>query len=224
VRLLRRSKKPSSEGSAGAKPGSEGTPKPSPAKPRPGLAETFRIAWAPPRARRAAGGTAVSGTAATAAPSTGTGRAQAGRAGTVGRPVGEPGLLQQREELARQFAELQWDLGGIAYEMATRKQFKGEVILKQAEKLREVDAKLGQIERVLRLGEEGAAGTCPNCGALQARGAVFCWKCGKQVSTAAKAEGDAKGSGNAKPSSGEAETAAKPATGKPDSAAKPESK
>ncbi|MGH2957192.1 MAG: hypothetical protein ACRDL6_09375, partial [Solirubrobacterales bacterium] len=157
------------------------------------------------------------------APAGAKGKAKRGGAGAVGAPVGEPSLLQQREELARQFAELQWDLGGIAYEMATRKQFKGEVILKQAERLREVDAKLGQIERVLRLGEEGAAGSCPNCGALQARGAVYCWKCGKEVSPAAK-EGEAKTSGNAKPAGDKPDAAAKPATGSPDPAAKPETK
>ena len=221
MRLLRRSSKPDAEA---ATQSPEVATKSAPAKRRPGIADTFRLAWTPPRARRAAAtGAAASGTAATAGTATSTGTAKGRRSGAVGRPVGEPGLLQQREELARQFAELQWDLGGVAYEMATRKQFKGEVILKQAERLREVDAKLGQIERVLRLGEEGAAGTCPNCGALQARGAVFCWKCGKQVGTPAGAEGDAKSSGNAKPSTGDADTA-KPATGKPDSASKPDPK
>ena len=38
-----------------------------------------------------------------------------------------------------------------------------------------------QIERVLKLDEAGAAGTCPSCGALQARGAVFCWQCGNEL-------------------------------------------
>jgi hypothetical protein len=235
---LRRRPKPDKEPKAAKEPKPAKKPKaakqPKPAKRRPGIAETFRVAWSPPRirGRSAPGAGAAAGTPATAGTPVARGsKGKAGRAGALGQPVKEPDLLRQREELARQFAELQWDLGGIAYEMATRKQFKGEVILKQAEKLREVDAKLGQIERVLRLGEEGAAGTCPHCGALQARGAVFCWKCGKEVSSAAKGASEAKPSGeagstggNAKPGASAPDSAAKQGTGKPDSAAKPEPK
>jgi hypothetical protein len=95
--------------------------------------------------------------------------------------VGQPELLKQREELSRKFAELQWDLGGIAYEMAARDHYRLDVLNRQAAKLQEVDAELGQVERLLKLGEAGAAGTCPSCGALQARGAVFCWQCGNEL-------------------------------------------
>ena len=105
----------------------------------------------------------------------------------VGTPVGQPELLKQREELSRKFAELQWDLGGITYEMAARDHYRLDVLNKQAARLQEVDAELGQVERLLRLGEAGAAGTCPSCGALQARGAVFCWQCGNELRPAAKA-------------------------------------
>ena len=104
----------------------------------------------------------------------------------VGTPVGQPELLKQREELSRRFAELQWDLGGMAYEMASRDHYRLDVLNKQAAKLQEVDAELGQIERLLKLGTAGAAGTCPSCGALQARGAVFCWQCGNELRPAAK--------------------------------------
>ena len=104
----------------------------------------------------------------------------------IGTPVGQPELLQQREELSRKFAELQWDLGGMAYEMASRDHYRLDVLNKQAAKLQEVDAELGQIERLLKLGTAGAAGTCPSCGALQARGAVFCWQCGNELRPAAK--------------------------------------
>jgi hypothetical protein len=107
-------------------------------------------------------------------------------ASPAGTPVGQPELLKQREELARKFAELQWDLGGMAYEMAARDHYRLDVLNKQAAKLQEVDAELGQIERLLKLGEAGAAGTCPSCGALQARGAVFCWQCGNELRPAAK--------------------------------------
>ena len=96
-----------------------------------------------------------------------------------------PALVKRRDELSRNFAELQWDLGGIAYEMARRDHYRLEVLNAQAAKLQEVDAELGQIERMVKLDEAGAAGDCPSCGALQARGASFCWRCGKEIKTAA---------------------------------------
>jgi hypothetical protein len=99
----------------------------------------------------------------------------------VGNPVDQPQLLKQREELSRRFAELQWDLGGMAYEMAARDHYRLDVLNKQAARLQDVDGELGQIERLLKLGEAGAAGNCPSCGALQARGAVFCWQCGNEL-------------------------------------------
>jgi hypothetical protein len=113
-------------------------------------------------------------------------------ASAVGTPVGQPELLKQREELSRKFAELQWDLGGIAYEMASRDHYRLDVLNKQSAKLQEVDAELGQIERLLKLGNAGAAGSCPGCGALQARGAVFCWQCGNELRPAAKSEQEPK--------------------------------
>jgi hypothetical protein len=110
----------------------------------------------------------------------------AAAAASNGTAVGEPQLLKEREELAHRFAELQWDLGGMTYEMASRDHFRLDVLNKQAARLQEVDAQLGQIERVLALDEAGAAGTCPACGALQARGAVFCWQCGNELKPASK--------------------------------------
>jgi hypothetical protein len=106
--------------------------------------------------------------------------------GGPGQAVTRPELAKQRDHLARQFAELQWDLGGIAYEMASRDHFHMDVLLKQAARLQEVDSQLGQVERVLSLEQEGAAGTCPHCGGLQARGAIFCWQCGKELKQPAK--------------------------------------
>jgi hypothetical protein len=90
-------------------------------------------------------------------------------------------LQRRRDRLARELAELQWDLGGIAYEMASRDHFRLDVLRNQAAKLQQVDAELGEIERMLRLDQAAAAGACPSCGALYARGAVFCWQCGHDL-------------------------------------------
>lgn len=90
-------------------------------------------------------------------------------------------LEAQRERLSAQLAELQWNLGGVAYEMAIRDHFRLDVLTRQAAKLQQVDAELAEVERLLRLDQGGAAGACGNCGALYARGAVFCWQCGKDL-------------------------------------------
>lgn len=90
-------------------------------------------------------------------------------------------LRQRRDSLAEQLAELQWDLGGLAYEMAIRDHFRLDVLARQAAKLQQVDAELAEVERILRLEQGGAAGACGSCGALYARGAVFCWQCGKDL-------------------------------------------
>jgi hypothetical protein len=87
-------------------------------------------------------------------------------------------LAAQRDVLAERFAQLQWDLGGLAYEMARRDHFRLDVLVRAAARLQEVDAELAEAERLLRLEEAAAAGSCASCGALHARGAVFCWQCG----------------------------------------------
>lgn len=87
-------------------------------------------------------------------------------------------LAARRAELAARFAELQWDLGGIAYEMASRDHFRLEVLVARAAELQEVESNLAEAERLLRLEEAGAAGACPSCGSLYARGAEYCWHCG----------------------------------------------
>jgi hypothetical protein len=90
-------------------------------------------------------------------------------------------LVQRRERLAERLAELQWDLGGLAYEMAIRDHFRLDVLVRQAANLQQVDAELAEVERMLRLDQAGAAGACGQCGALHARGSVFCWQCGKDL-------------------------------------------
>ena len=78
-------------------------------------------------------------------------------------------LRQRRDILADQLAELQWDLGGLAYEMAIRDHFRLDVLTRQAARLQKVDAELGEVERMLRLDQAGAAGACAGCGALYAQ-------------------------------------------------------
>jgi hypothetical protein len=95
--------------------------------------------------------------------------------------VGSAELRERRDRLADRFAELQWDLGGLVYEMAARDHFRLDVVVRIAARLQEVDAELAEVERVLRLDEAGAAGSCAACGALHARGAVFCWQCGADL-------------------------------------------
>jgi hypothetical protein len=92
--------------------------------------------------------------------------------------VGSAELRERRDRLAEQFAELQFDIGGLVYEMAARDHFRLDVVVRQAARLQELDAELAEVERLLRLDEGGAAGACSSCGALHARGAAYCWHCG----------------------------------------------
>lgn len=87
-------------------------------------------------------------------------------------------LERRRDRLARDLVDLQWDLGGLAYEMASRDHFRLDVLTSKAAKLQQVDAELGEVERMLKLDQAAAAGACPSCGALYAHGSVFCWQCG----------------------------------------------
>jgi hypothetical protein len=90
-------------------------------------------------------------------------------------------LLERRQRLAEQLAELTWDLGGLTYEMAIRDHFRNDVLVRRAAKLQQVDGELAEVERLLRMETAGASGACPGCGALHSRGAVFCWQCGHQL-------------------------------------------
>ena len=91
---------------------------------------------------------------------------------------GRSELLRRRDELAEQVTELHWDLGGLAYEMATRDYFRLDVLVRRAALLQERDAELAELERLLALADSASAGSCPGCGAPHSRGAVFCWQCG----------------------------------------------
>ncbi len=90
-------------------------------------------------------------------------------------------LAQRQEELTAHLAELQWDLGGLVYEMATRNHIRVDVLVRRAAVLQEVDGELGEIVRILRLQETGAAGQCVSCNAPHSRGAAYCWQCGQPL-------------------------------------------
>lgn len=87
-------------------------------------------------------------------------------------------LQKRRDQLATKVAELQWDLGGLVYEMAIRDRIKPEVIVERAAALQDADAELGEVERILRLELTGIAALCNACGAPHSTGATFCWQCG----------------------------------------------
>lgn len=90
-------------------------------------------------------------------------------------------LQRRRDQLTARVAELQWDLGGLAYEMAVRNSMRVDVLVKRAAELQDADAELSEVERILRMEETGAAGSCPACGAPHSSGATFCWQCGKPL-------------------------------------------
>jgi hypothetical protein len=86
-------------------------------------------------------------------------------------------LATTRDRLTERFAVMQSELGGAFYEMAIRDHVRIEVLMRKAAELQRVDAELGQVERLLAEGVHTAAGHCPSCGAIYARGAAFCAQC-----------------------------------------------
>jgi hypothetical protein len=111
-------------------------------------------------------------------------------------PVVDQDLTRRRDALAEQVTELHWDLGGLAYEMAIRDHFRLDVLVRRAALLQERDAELAEVERLLRMEQEGVAGSCPSCGAPHSRGALYCWQCGATLmerrpsSASGEADGD----------------------------------
>jgi hypothetical protein len=108
-----------------------------------------------------------------------------GEAGAFGsRPPGDGSVVdlkRRHDQLKARVAELQWDLGGLVYEMAIRNRIRVEVLVQRAAVLQEADAELGEVERILRLEETGMAGACANCGSPHSVGASFCWQCGQPL-------------------------------------------
>jgi hypothetical protein len=87
-------------------------------------------------------------------------------------------LQRRREQLSARVAELQWDLGGLVYEMAVRNRMRVDLLVERAAALQNADAELGEVERILRMEETGASGACAVCRAPHSSGAVYCWQCG----------------------------------------------
>jgi hypothetical protein len=90
-------------------------------------------------------------------------------------------LQRRRDELMARVAELQWDLGGLVYEMATRDRIRVDVLVRRAANLQNADAELNEVERILRLEETSTAGECRSCGAPHSTGAAYCWQCGQPL-------------------------------------------
>ncbi len=78
---------------------------------------------------------------------------------------------RRRRPLTARVAELQWDLGGLVYEMAIRDHIRVDVLVRRAAVLQDADAELGEVERILRLEQTATAGACASCGAPHSTGA-----------------------------------------------------
>jgi hypothetical protein len=106
------------------------------------------------------------------------------RAPVTGPAIGQELLVdleRRRDQLIARVAELQWDLGGLVYEMAIRNQIKLDVLVKRAVALQDADAELSEVERIVRTEETGTAGACSACGAPHSSGATYCWQCGQPL-------------------------------------------
>jgi RNA polymerase-binding transcription factor DksA len=90
-------------------------------------------------------------------------------------------LKRRRDQLTARVAELQFDLGGLVYEMAIRDQIRVDVIVRRAATLQDSDAELNEVERILRLEQTSTAGLCNSCGAPHSSGAGYCWQCGQPI-------------------------------------------
>jgi hypothetical protein len=90
-------------------------------------------------------------------------------------------LERRRDQLSAKVAELQWDLGGLVYEMAVRDRIRVDIIVKHAAQLQEADSELQEVERIITAEKTHTAGACSSCGAPHSSGAGFCWQCGAQI-------------------------------------------
>jgi hypothetical protein len=118
----------------------------------------------------------------------GTGKGQARSSGapplrsdSLRKDDGPVDLRRRRDELEARVAELQFDLGGLAYEMAIRDRIRVDVLVQRAAVLQEADAELAEVERILRLEETSTAGACASCGSPHSSGASYCWQCGQPL-------------------------------------------
>jgi chorismate mutase len=104
-----------------------------------------------------------------------------GAFGAAARRTDLVDLQRRRDQLNARVAELQWDLGGLVYEMAIRDRIRVDVLVRRAAELQSADAELSEVERILRLEETSTAGECASCGAPHSTGAVYCWQCGQPL-------------------------------------------
>ena len=108
-----------------------------------------------------------------------TGAAETAAAGPTESQIVD--LERRRDQLKARVAELQWDLGGLVYEMAIRDRIRVDVLVKRAALLQDADSELNEIERILRLEHTATAGVCGSCGAPHSTGASYCWQCGQPI-------------------------------------------
>ena len=66
-------------------------------------------------------------------------------------PAPNSELDERRKQLEERLATLQWDLGGLTYEMAIRDHFRLDVLVKAAAALQEVDAELAEVDDEIHL-------------------------------------------------------------------------
>jgi len=135
-----------------------------------------RVRDGQPATAQAGAGT-MSTTAQAGAPSSG---APAALGATYGSEL-IVDLERRRDQLTGRVAELQWDLGGLVYEMAIRNRMRVDVLIQRAVALQDADAELSEVERIVRMEQTGAAGSCRACGAPHSSGATFCWQCGHSL-------------------------------------------
>jgi hypothetical protein len=102
-------------------------------------------------------------------------------AGALPKREGDVDLRRRRDELEARVAELQFDLGGLVYEMAIRDRIRVDVLVQRAAALQDADAELAEVERILRVEETSTAGSCASCGAPHSSGAAYCWQCGQPL-------------------------------------------
>jgi hypothetical protein len=83
--------------------------------------------------------------------------------------------------LTKRLSELQYDLGGLTYEMVIRNRVRVDVLVRRAAAMQEVEAELAEVERILWSEQTGAAGICGHCQAPHSTGAAYCWQCGQPL-------------------------------------------
>ena len=119
--------------------------------------------------------------AARPAPAPGSSGAPPLVAGSLNQREGPVDLKRRRDQLQARVAELQFDLGGLTYEMAIRDHIRVDVLIQRAAVLQEADSELAEVERILRLEETSTAGECASCGSPHSTGASYCWQCGQPL-------------------------------------------